>query len=155
MMLQTLPTPPTPFLRPNLLPTSMVPQTKSNIVTRRILTPPTLQHVQLTLGVVSCWPHRPTLSPVHLPCGNITWWPCLPKPLLALWLPVNACFSASAARKQQSCSYLKCARATLRCCRRKVWRARRTWRRRRQSHRKMVQVATVCRARAVCSAIRQ
>jgi hypothetical protein len=90
MMLQTPPTPPTPFLQPNLLPSSMAPRTKCNIVLQRILTPPTPQHVQLTLGVIACWPHWPTLSPVWPPHGNVAWWPCLPKPLLVLRLPVDA-----------------------------------------------------------------
>jgi hypothetical protein len=101
--LQTLPTPPTPFLRLNLLPSSMAPQTKSDTVPRQILTPPTPQRVRPTLSVVTCWPHWPMLSPVRPPRGNVPWWPSLPKPLLALWLPVDAaspqapCASSSSA----------------------------------------------------------
>ncbi len=56
MMPRTLPTLPTPFLRPNLLPSSMALQTKSNVVPWRILTPPTPQCVWPTLGIVACWP---------------------------------------------------------------------------------------------------
>jgi hypothetical protein len=90
MMPQILPNLPTPFLRPNLLPSSMAPQTKSVVVPRWILTPPTLQHVWPTLGGIACQPHWPMLSPMRPPCGNVAWWPHLPKPLLALRLPVNA-----------------------------------------------------------------
>jgi hypothetical protein len=90
MMLKTPPTLTTLFLRPNLFPSSMAPRTKSDVVLQWILTPPMPQRIRPTLGVVACWPCRPTLSPVRPPCGNIAWWPHLPKPLLALWLPVNA-----------------------------------------------------------------
>jgi hypothetical protein len=90
MMPQTLPALPMPFLWPNLLPSSMAPRTKSNVVPRWILTPPMPQRIWPTLNIVTCWPCRPKLSPMRPPCGNVPWWPCLPKPLLALRLPVNA-----------------------------------------------------------------
>ncbi len=67
MMLQTPPTLPMPFLWPNLLPSSMAPRTKSDVVPRRILTPPTPQRVRPTLSVVACQPHWPTL----FPCGRL------------------------------------------------------------------------------------